>query len=99
MEASVPISAYNTLSCTAVMVGVSSHTGLHKQVPVAEDLECRTAQNHSLPVPALSSVHRLGWALWTYTSPHSLETSPLTCREEEFVTSLNIVKVFYLKSP
>ena len=73
-EAGIPKSAYITLSCTAVMVGVSSHTGLHKQVPVAEDLECRTAQNHSLPVPALSSARRLGWALWTCTPPHCLET-------------------------
>ena len=51
-----------------------SHTGLHKLVPVAEDLECRTAHNHSLSVPTLSSARRLGWALWTYTSPHCLET-------------------------
>ena len=89
-------SAYISLLCTAQKVGDSC---LHKQVPVAEDLECHTAHNHSLPVPALSSARRLGWALWTYTSPHCLETSPLTCRKEEFVISLNIVSVLYLKSP
>ena len=69
--------------CIQLQKRFSSHARLHKQVPVAGDWQCHTAHIHSLPVAALSSARRLGWALWTCTSPHCPETSPLTWRGEE----------------
>ena len=52
----------------------SSHTGLHKQVPVVENLQCHAAHDHPLPVPALCSAHRLGWAL-TWRGEESYDLS------------------------